>query len=246
MKTTAFFLLLALACPLACSWLETGGNAALEGARVVAVKTARAGAIASKYTYKGGRRVVTWTGARTVEGTTATLEMLNLIERPVPPSILERIPADLLVSLTSLEFVRPVSAAGMAVISSEDSRWEGEVFHREAGERLEYEIAGPAEMIVVTLSAASRRGAKCLKRYTVFIEEDRRDLGEISFATSPSEAIGLYGHPGWYLSEPGVFIIKALEGVHRYRLRCDYSNTDKCLLVAGFLPRYHEAQEPAL
>lgn len=237
-----FFLLLIALGSVSCSWLDSGSNAAIVGARVVAVNTARAGAIAARYiasnTYEGGRKAVTWTGDRTVDGTTATLEMLNIIERPVPPSILERIPEDLLVSLTALEFVSPRSFADRAVISSEDSRWEGEVFYRVNGGALEFEIEGPAELILVTLSTAFSRSDKCLKRYTVVVDEDRTELGRIEFATSPAGELALYSHPGWLLSEPGVFVIKALEGDHHYRIDCDFAGDESYLLVAGFMPRY--------
>ncbi|HLA40497.1 MAG TPA: hypothetical protein VJ417_10885, partial [Candidatus Glassbacteria bacterium] len=83
------------------------------GARVVAVTTARAGALVTRIiasgTYRGSRKAVTWTGSRTREGTAATLEMLNLIDRPVPPAILERLPDELLESLTRLDFVKPIA-----------------------------------------------------------------------------------------------------------------------------------------
>ena len=242
MKKVMLFLLLASLALAACSWLGIGGNAALEGARVAAVTTARAGAIAGKYiatnTYAGGRRAVTWTGARTVDGTTATLEALNIIERPVPPTILEMIPEDLLASLTSLQFVSPMAPTGMVVICSADTRWEGEVFYRVDGGELEFEIAGPAEMIVVTLSAAERRSDECLKNYTVVVDEDRSELGRVEFATAPAEGVELYGYPGWTLSEPGVFVIKSLAGDHRYRIGGGPSGERNSLLVACFLPRY--------
>ena len=125
---------------LGCSWLGSGGSAALDGARVVAVQTARAGAIASEYTYKGSRRAVTWTGERTVDGTTATLEALNIIERQVPQVILERIPEELLYSLSSLEYIPSSVRAPRVVISSDDSRWEGEVFLVDQGSGLELSL----------------------------------------------------------------------------------------------------------
>jgi hypothetical protein len=244
MRVIVLIVLLAAMVFLACSWLGSGGSAALKGARVAAVKTARAGAIASKYTYRGGRKAVTWTGARTADGTTATLEALNLIERPVPPSILEKIPDEVLASLTSLHFINPVADGQVVVISSPDTRWEGEVFYRAAGDCLEFEVEGASEMIVVTLSAADREDAAELNSYKVYVQEDKSELGEIRFATSRAETIWLYGYPGWHLSEPGVFVINALQGRHRYRIGSDISGGDGFLLVACFLPRYHEVQQP--
>ncbi len=241
MRNAVLIVLLAAASQPACSWLGTGGSAALEGARVAAVKTARAGAIASKYTYRGGRKAVTWTGARTADGTTATLEALNLLERPVPPAILERIPDEVLASLTSLHFVSPVADAPMEVINSPDTRWEGEVFYRLDGSWLEFEIEDATEMIVVTLSAAPSEDATELSGYTVLVQEDRAELGEIKFATSRADMIWLYGYPGWLVSRPGVFVINALEGRHRYRIGSDIAGGDGFLLVACFLPRYHDA-----
>jgi hypothetical protein len=240
MRNIVLIVLLAATTQLACSWLGSGGSAALQGARVAAVKTARAGAIASKYTYRGGRRAVTWTGGRTADG----LEALNILERPVPPAILERIPDEVLASLTSLHFIRPVADEQMEVISSPDTRWEGEVFYRVDGGWLEFEVEEATEMIVVTLSAASREDAAALSGYTVLVEEDKSELGEIMFATSRAEMIWLYGYPGWLLSEPGVFVINALQGRHRYRISSDISGGDGFLLVACFLPRYHVVPQP--
>ncbi len=240
MRNVILIVLLAVAAQLGCSWLGSGGSAALKGARVAAVKTARAGAIASKYTYQGGRKVVTWTGARTADGTTATLAALNIMERPVPPAILERIPEDVLASLSSLHFLSPVADAKMEVISSSDTRWEGEVFLRAANGWLEFEVEGDIEMIVVTLGATSSERSAPLNGYTVYVQEDRAELGEIEFTTSMAEEVRLYGYPGWPLSEPGVFVINALRGRHRYRIGSDISGGDGFLLVACFLPRYHD------
>ncbi len=246
MRDAMLVVLMAAAVQLSCSWLGAGGSAALGGVRTVAVKTARAGAIVSKYTYQGGRRAVTWTGARTVDGTTATLEALNIRERPVPSAILERIPEDVLASLTSLHFLSPVSDAPMEVISSPDPRWEGEVFLRVGGGRLEFEVEGVTGMIVVTLSATPAGKVSPLNSYTVFVEEDKSELGEIRFAASRTETIRLYGYPGWQLSEPGVFVINALPGRHRYRIGSDIAGGNGFLLVACFLPRYHNAPPPLL
>lgn len=246
MRNATLVVLMAATVWLSCSWLGAGGGAALGGVRTAAVKTARAGAIVSKYTYQGGRRAVTWTGARTVDGTTATLEALNIIERPVPSAILERIPEDVLVSLTSLHFLSPVSDAPMEVISSSDPRWEGEVFLRAGEGWLEFEVEGATEMIVVTLGAAPYQQSTQFNGYTVFVEEDKSELGEIRFALSRTETISLYGYQCWQLSEPGVFVINALPGSHRYRIGSDIAEGDGFLLVACFLPRYRDEPQPVL
>ncbi|OGG06653.1 MAG: hypothetical protein A3F83_01805 [Candidatus Glassbacteria bacterium RIFCSPLOWO2_12_FULL_58_11] len=237
-----------------CSWLGWGKTGTVEpakkvaqGAKIVAVTTARTGALVAKIvasgTYRGSRKVVTWTSARTVDGTTATLKKLNLIERPVPQDILEELPDELLTSLTSLDFVKPEVEPEQAVISSSDSRWEGEVLYKLGkGGSIEVRLDGPAELIVVTLAGflPEERQQKNSESasYTVYVEEDELDLGQISFESGVFRQLSLYGYPGWRVSSPGVFVVKALAGAHRYRLSCKRSDSDCFLLVSCFLPRY--------
>ena len=237
-----------------CSWLDWGKTGTVEpvkkvaqGAKIVAVTTARTGALVSKIiatgTYRGSRKVVTWTSARTVEGTAATLEKLNLIERPVPQDILEELPDELLNSITSLNFIKPEVEPEQVVIASSDSRWEGEVLYKLAkGRSLEVRLEGPAELIVVTLAGflpeEEQPKNSEVASYTVYVEEDELGLGEISFESGVFKPLSLYGYPGWQVSSPGVFVVKALDGAHRYRLSCKRSDSDCFLLVSCFLPRY--------
>ena len=242
-----------------CSWLGWGKTGTVvpakkvaQGAKIVAVTTVRTGALVSKIiassTYRGSRKVVTWTSARTVDGTTATLEKLNLIERPVPQDILEELPDELLNSITSLDFIKPEVESEQVVIASSDSRWEGEVLYKLAkGRSLEVRLDGPAELIVVTLAGflpeeQQQKNSEAAS-YTVHIDEDQRDLGEISFESGVFKPLSLYGYPDWRVSSPGVFVVKALEGAHRYRLRCTRSDSDCFLLVSCFLPRYELDKE---
>lgn len=219
-----------------------------DGARIVGVKTARAGALVSKLivsgTYHGGKQVVTWTGAHTREGTAITLDLLGLIERPVPPDVLERLPDDLLFSLTALEFVKPRYETEKIVISSPDSRWEGEIFYclRQGG-TLEVVLEGPVELIVVTLAsfAPLEKGRKPESRtsfYSLFVREDDSALGEVAFEAEPLDLLSLYGYSLWRVSEPGVFVIKVIEGVHRYSLTCKREDSDDFVLISFYLPRY--------
>jgi len=214
------------------------------GAKTMAIKTARAGALLSKLiaagTYRGGKRAIIWTG----DGTTATLERLGIRERPVPPAVLERLPDHLLESLRSLEFVSPGKATEKMVLSSPDSRWEGEIFHRLDRERsIEVEVAGPEELIVVTLAcfSADQSGEAETKSttYTVYVREDGSPLGEVSFKAAASEILYLYGYQGWRAGWPGVFVVQALQGTHCYRfhfVRDDQSGDP--LMVCFFFPRY--------
>ena len=214
----------------------------------MAIKTARAGALISKLiatsTYRGGRRAVTWTSERTVDGTTVTLERLGLKERPVPPVVLERLPDHLLESLSSLEFVTPSGATRKMVLSSPDSRWEGEIFHRlDRHYSVEVELEGPDELIVVTLASFSPEGSgragAVSTTYTVFVQEDGSPLGEVSFAATASEILYLYGYQGWRAGWPGVFVVQALEGTHRYRFSFDRNDEGSDpLMICFFIPRY--------
>ena len=214
----------------------------------MAIKTARAGALISKLiatsTYRGGRRAVTWTSERTVDGTAVTLERLGLKERPVPPVVLERLPDHLLESLSSLEFVTPSGATRKMVLSSPDSRWEGEIFHRlDRHYSVEVELEGPDELIVVTLASFSPEGSgragAVSTTYTVFVQEDGSPLGEVSFAATASEILYLYGYQGWRAGWPGVFVVQALEGTHRYRFSFDRNDEGSDpLMICFFIPRY--------
>ncbi|MEA2064142.1 MAG: hypothetical protein U9P14_10620 [Gemmatimonadota bacterium] len=227
------------------------GNPALtvaRGAKTVAVKTARAGALLSKLiatnTWRGSRRAVTWTGSHTASGTTATLERLGLKERPAPPDLLERLPDHLLESLRSLEFISPLGAAGKRVLSSPDVRWEGEIFHRLGrGNIIEADLTGPVELIVVTLACFSpgwpnNRGPGNVT-YTVYVREDMQELGQVSFEAAASDIIYLHGYTGWRAGGPGVFVVQVPEGRHRYRFTFDREDesTDP-LLVCFFIPHY--------
>ena len=242
---------------VSCSWWSNDSalkpaRKVAESARTVAVKTARAGALVSKLiasqTYRGSRKAATWTGARTRDGATATLELFNLIERPVPPDILERLPDELLYSLSALDFIRPCVETEKAVISSPDLRWEGEILYvLEKGESFEIELSGPVEVIVITMAGFSpQKGRK--KRggvagYTVYITEDERELGEVSFEAATSSFLSLYGYNQWGISLPGVFVIKALEGDHRYRMSCEREDSEDFLLFSCYLPRYESGQD---
>ena|GEM_PF-3797033 len=242
---------------VSCSWLSDDkafkpAKKMAEGARTVAVKTARAGALVSKLiasqTYRGSRRAVTWTGARTRQGTAATLELFNLIERPVPPDILERLPDELLSSLTALDFVKPRMETEKAVISSPDLRWEGEIVYiLDKGESIEIELNGPVELIVITMAVFSlekgRKKRQDVAFYTVYVTEDDFELGEVSFEAGASPFLNLYGYDRWGVSPPGVFVIKALEGVHRYRLSYKRKDSEDFLLVSCYLPRYELEQD---
>lgn len=250
-----YIALVSAAVTLCCSWFGGSGASALdparkvaEGARVVAVKTARAGALATRMivsgTYRGSRKAVTWTGSHTWDGTTATLEMLDLIDRPVPPVILERLPDELLASLTHLDFVKPVEEPARLVITSRDSRWEGELFYRlERDASIDVALEGPLELIVVSLAALSAeelgQGNIGEVSYTIEVSEDKDELGEVTFETERATYLGLYGYPKWGLTQPGVFVIKALEGWHVYNLRGRYDGGDGFLLVSCYLPRYN-------
>jgi len=242
---------------VSCSWLSNDkafkpAKKVAESARIVAVKTVRAGALVSKLiasqTYRGSRKAVTWTGARTREGTTATLELFNLIERPVPPDILERLPDKLLSSLTALDFVKPCRETEKAVIASPDLRWEGEVLYvLEKGEYFEIELNSPVELIVITMAGfspeKSREKPHGLAFYTVYVTEDDLELGEVSFEAGVSSFLSLYGYESWRLSPPGVLVIKALEGVHRYRLSYKRKDSEDFLLFSCYLPRYEIEQD---
>jgi hypothetical protein len=242
---------------VSCSWLSNDkafkpAKKVAESARIVAVKTVRAGALVSKLnasqTYRGSRKAVTWTGARTREGTTATLELFNLIERPVPPDILERLPDKLLSSLTALDFVKPCRETEKAVIASPDLRWEGEVLYvLEKGEYFEIELNSPVELIVITMAGfspeKSREKPHGLAFYTVYVTEDDLELGEVSFEAGVSSFLSLYGYESWRLSPPGVLVIKALEGVHRYRLSYRRKDSDDFLLLSCYLPRYEAEKD---
>ena len=218
------------------------------GAKTMAIKTARAGAVISKLiaknTYRGGRRVVTWTGERTADGTAATLERLGLRERPVPLAVLERLPDHLLESLSSLEFVSPSGATQKMVLSSLDSRWEGEIFHRLDRDRsIEVELTGPNELIVVTLACFSSEEIGNTEAvsatYTVYVKEDGSPLGEVSFAAAVSNILYLYSYKGWRAGWPGVFVVQALEGTHRYQFSFDREDEGSDpLIVCFFLPHY--------
>jgi len=237
---------------VSCSWLSDDkafkpAKKMAEHARTVAVKTARAGALVSKLiasqTYRGSRRAVTWTGARTRQGTAATLELFNLVERPVPPDILERLPDELLSSLTALDFVKPRMETEKAVISSSDLRWEGEIVYiLDKGESIEIELNGPVELIVITMAVFSpekgRKKRQGVAFYTVYVIEDDLELGEVSFEAGASPFLNLYGYDRWGVSPPGVFVIKVLEGVHRYRLSYKRKDSEDFLLVSCYLPRY--------
>lgn len=241
---------------VSCSWLSNDkafkpAKKVAASARTVAVKTARAGALVSKLiasqTYRGSRKAVTWTGARTRKGTTATLELFNLIERPVPPDILERLPDELVSSLTALDFIKPRMETEKAVISSPDLRWEGEIFYiLEKGESIEIELNGPVELIVVTVAGFSpEKGVKKRRApafYTVYVTEDDLELGEVSFEAGTSPLLNLYGYDRWGVSQPSVFVIKALEGVHRYRLDYKRKDSEDFLLFSCYLPRYEVGQ----
>ncbi|MFH1068371.1 MAG: hypothetical protein V1794_02015 [Candidatus Glassbacteria bacterium] len=241
----------ALGLVLGCSWFggHKGGafvpaRKVAEGARTVAVTTARAGALVSRLiasgTYRGSRKAVTWTGARTREGTTATLELLNLIERPVPPVILERLPEELLVSLTRLEFVKPVREPERLVINSRDSRWEGELFYRlDRNGSLDVELDGPLEMIVVGLAVYTPEETALETSYTIMVAEDKTELGEVTFEAGRAAYLSLYGYHNWGVSQPGVFVLKALEGSHLYTLRGSRTGDNGFLLVSCYLPRYN-------
>ncbi|MBN2288988.1 MAG: hypothetical protein JXQ83_06605 [Candidatus Glassbacteria bacterium] len=232
--------------------VDPAGNPAAtvaRGAKTVAVKTARAGALVSKLiatnTYRGGKRAVTWTGERTADGTTATLERLGLREGPVPLVVLERLPDHLLESLSSLEFVSPAGATDKVVLSSPDSRWEGEIFHRLDWERsIEVEMTGPEELIVVSLACFSpretRRNEAGSTTYTIYVREDQEPLGEISFQAVASDILYLYGYQGWSAGWPGVFVVQVLEGRHTYRFSFDReSQTNDPMLICFFVPRYN-------
>ena len=218
------------------------------GAKTMAIKTARAGAVVSKLiasnTYRGSKKAVTWTGQQTANGTTATLERLGLKERPVPLVVLERLPDHLLESLNSLEFVSPNQATGKIVLSSPDSRWEGEIFHRlDPGQSVEIEVLGPEELIVVTLACFSpSEGAQFDSEntnYTVFVDEDGVILGEVSFAAAVSDILYLYGYQDWRAGWPGVFVVQAFEGTHSYRVSfIREDNENDPLMICFFLPRY--------
>jgi len=242
---------------VACSWLDNDkafkpARKVAESARTVAVKTARAGALVSKLiasqTYRGSRRAVTWTGARTREGTAATLELFNLIERPVPPDILERLPDELLSSLTALDFFKPCLETEKAVIASPDLRWEGEILYiLEKGESLEIELNCPVELIAITMAGFSpgtgREKPEGPAFYTVYVTEDNLELGEVSFEAGVSPFLSLYGHDRWRVSLPGVFVIKALEGKHRYRLSYERTDSEDFLLLSCYLPRYETGKD---
>ena len=218
------------------------------GAKTMAIKTARAGAVISKLiasnTYRGGKQVITWTGERTADGTAATLERLGLIERPVPLAVLERLPDHLLESLSSLEFVSPSGTTQKIVLSSLDSRWEGEIFHRLDRDRsIEVKLTGPNELIVVTLACFSSEGIGNTEAvsttYTVYVKEDGSPLGEVSFAAAVSDILYLYGYKDWRAGWPGVFVVQALEGTHRYRFSFDREDEGSDpLMVCFFLPHY--------
>jgi len=239
-----------------CSWWSNErafkpARKVAEGARTVAVKTARAGALVSKViasqTYRGSRKAATWTGARTRDGATATLELFNLIERPVPPDILERLPDELLSSLSALDFIRPCVETQKAVISSPDLRWEGEILYvLEKGESFEIELSGPVEMIVITMAGFSPREGRekngGVAGYTVYISEDDLELGEVSFEAATSSFLSLYSYDRWRVSMPGVFVIKALEGDHRYRMSYEREDCEDFLLFSCYLPRYESGQ----
>jgi hypothetical protein len=244
---------LLIACAsLGCSLLKRGetrsAKAVAHGARIVAVNTARAGALISKLiatgTYYGSKRAVTWTSARTVDGTAATLDMLGLIERPVPPDVLESIPDELLESLTSLEFIPAQSRAGITVISSSDLRWEGELFYRlNRGQSIDVRIDGPVELIVVTMACFPPPEQRLRPKennalYKVSVREDDESLGDVRFETGPSDVLGIYGEQGWRASEPGVFVVKVVEGNHLYHFNIQREGLDRPMLVSFFLPRY--------
>ena len=133
------------------------------------------------------------------------------------------------------------------VISSSDSRWEGELFYRAGeGRWLEVRINGPAELIVVSLVCfPSGQGSQTDKTsYTIFVREDEKSLGEVRFETLPNPLNGVYGQDSVRVSYPGVFIVKTLPGSHSYNfaIRCD--NSAGPALAAFFLPRY-EGEAPA-
>jgi hypothetical protein len=218
------------------------------GAKTMAIKTVRAGAVISKLiasnTYRGSKKAVTWTGQQTANGTTATLQRLGLKDRPVPLVVLERLPDHLLESLNSLEFVSPKLATSKIVLSSPDSRWEGEIFHRlDPEQSIEIEVSGSQELIVVTLACFSPPERMQINsentNYTVFVDEDGYILGEVSFAAAVSGILYLYGHQDWRVGWPGVFVVQALEETHSYRfsyIREDNENDP--LMICFFLPRY--------
>lgn len=237
----------AAGCSLIRSGSDAGADAVARGARIAAVQTARAGSLIGKGTYQGSRRAVTWTGDRTVDGTQATLSFLGLGERPVPPDVLDRLPDQMLDTLLSLQFVPVQGTAERMVISSADSRWEGELFYRAGEDRwLEVRMDGPAELIVVSLVCfpAGQDTQTDKASYSVLVREDEKSLGEVRFDTLPNPLNGVYGQDSVRVSYPGVFIVKTLPGEHSYKFAMRCENLAGPALAAFFLPRY-EREAPA-
>jgi len=208
---------------------KSGAPAVARGVRTVAKSTARA---------------VTWTGTRTRHGTAATLDFLGLIERPVPPDVLERLPDELLESLASLEFVKLSRETEKIIISSPDSRWEGELFYRlDQGESVEVSLQGPAKLIAVTLAVFSP-GKKELKKemgpavYKLLVRVDNSAPAEVSFELAPLDLLSLYGYENWRLSFPGVFVIKVEPGKKSFRLSFERSDCKDFVLISFYLPKY--------
>lgn len=236
---------LALAAMSGCSWIRSGGDAGADavarGAKIAALSTARAGALVGKGSYSGGRRAVTWTSARTVDGTQATLDILGLTERPVPEDVLDRLPDQMLEFLASLEFVAAHGSAEQVVISSPDSRWEGELFYQvDPDQWVEVRIDGPAELIVISMICfpAGRFSPAERAAYTVTVRENREFLGEVDFETVPNHLNCIYGQEDLRVSHPGVFVVRALEGEHDYRFNLRRDRDFGPGLIAFFLPRY--------
>ncbi|MCE5270750.1 hypothetical protein LLH00_05645 [bacterium] len=235
-------ILLALAgCSVLRSGRDAGAGAVAYGARIAALQTARTGALLGKGTYKGSRKAVTWTGDRTVDGTQATLDFLGLGERQVPPDVLERLPDQMLDTLTALQFVPALGQTERVVIASPDSRWEGELFYRAPVERpLEVQLDGPVELIVISMVCFPAGPASPLEKatYTVLVREDESNLGEVRFETLPNNQNGIYGQAGVRVSYPGVFVVKTLPGVHSYKFSVRSESGAGTALCAFFLPRY--------
>ena len=159
----------------------------------------------------------------------------------MPPDVLERLPDQILEALSSLEFVTARGSPEQVVISSPDSRWEGELFYRlQSEEWIEVRLSGPAELIVVSMVCFPSAGLFTADRaaYKVTVREDQDFLGEVDFETVPHHLNCIYGQNDLRVSHPGVFVIRALEGEHDYRFNLSRVGESGPGLVAFFLPRY--------